>query len=863
MPGFVNPDETESRRELYKDLLSHLNKTIWGEKPDLPYSESGKYTLGDYNPVEAFDKERYPEGLIYKEPSVPITESIAKVDAIKMLAKGAKQIFGKDLKRITEGTTAKEGWEVISSSNIPLREGVRDIIRAARGTPQHLLDPLKRTDISAIPEEKISGLYWPRGSSNIKANVRSIDTPMVEVDPRMGNAADSWFHEIGHGRHLDANRYKSISGDEPTVDDLVKDYMGMITKRAGDTGNLLAQAAGKRFYWENPKEIVARDFAKSMISLKPGEITPREAEHAYGEALHLAYARLERKAPTLLKKVQKDVDELMDAKYYGLDWRKLFNYAGARDDYELLADPLSKYWDKSDRVGPAGLKKLIEDIRTDLPSEKGAVEPLYSRAGGPGWQSRTLDWLAGRLGKAPKQATAQSWSAKAKQAGLPPSEREALESVLSNYAPNDRVGADNLAYTVEWAGKLPTQGIETKELSQAKAYRYQKAQERLHDVHKYISDRIKTYRETKFKNTQHTQQYNDLYERVTNPEYNKLNILQKQLYKKKLAVRDKAEQLAPRWSQHSLDEVTSHREILYKQKGSTYKNPDIETHYPGKLGEGLVWHQREGKLTFPEGESTHLTEQQSDLISERIRVLKETDDFRRANPEAKLRGVDEYLQKIPLEKDWYKTGFRDLVNRAVKEDSKFISWDAASVQKKRWPAGEGTDKFFDSHYDQKLVNFVKKEYGVTPEKINISKPEGFVDELGKQLPREKIAIRKLYYTNDPDSVKFSQASDGDWYAEVDGSWTGQYFKSLDEAKASVRRPYYELGYKDNTGWNSLGVSEFDSAEQAKDFIRYKYEEVKDIKEVWRIPVTEEIKRKVLLEGQYFSKVAPSRPYDIG
>src|SRR5574343_1126357 len=74
MPEFVNPDETESRQSLYRDLLSHLNETIWGSPSTLPRSESRKWTL-DFNPVEAFDKSKNPEGLIYAEPDIKWTES--------------------------------------------------------------------------------------------------------------------------------------------------------------------------------------------------------------------------------------------------------------------------------------------------------------------------------------------------------------------------------------------------------------------------------------------------------------------------------------------------------------------------------------------------------------------------------------------------------------------------------------------------------------------------------------------------------------------------------------------------------------------------------------------------------------------
>src|SRR5574343_1760386 len=74
MPEVIDPNESESRQSLYRDLLSHLNTTLWGSPSILPYSESGKHTL-DFNPVEAFDKSKNPEGAIFAEPEINWIES--------------------------------------------------------------------------------------------------------------------------------------------------------------------------------------------------------------------------------------------------------------------------------------------------------------------------------------------------------------------------------------------------------------------------------------------------------------------------------------------------------------------------------------------------------------------------------------------------------------------------------------------------------------------------------------------------------------------------------------------------------------------------------------------------------------------
>ena len=69
-----NLPDVETRTNLYRGLLEHLDKVVFGEKFDLPRSDSGQYTAA-LNPVEAFDKEKFPEGAIFAEPDTKWTES--------------------------------------------------------------------------------------------------------------------------------------------------------------------------------------------------------------------------------------------------------------------------------------------------------------------------------------------------------------------------------------------------------------------------------------------------------------------------------------------------------------------------------------------------------------------------------------------------------------------------------------------------------------------------------------------------------------------------------------------------------------------------------------------------------------------
>src|SRR5574343_710516 len=725
MPGFVDPNEQESRQSLYRDLLSHLNTTIWGSPSTLPYSESGRYTL-DMNPVEAFDKSKNPEGAIFAEPQLNWTESVAKVDAVKMLAHGAKVIYSDLLKNIPKNTQ--------------FRTNVRDLIRAARNTPQELLTPLKRTDVAAIPERQTAGLYWPRGSASVKDQALSTDVPLVEIDPRKGaDSANVWFHEIIHGRHIDAPLY-SKRMDEQTGGDVYRRYLELITNKGANIGEGLASSTGKSFYWDNPKELVARDFAESVSKVPSNAQNDMVLmEELYTNALERTTGKMQSKATKLTKRIANEqlLDKRMQRSFPGIDWKSLVKEVG-RDRrivgpsyLDLENKPLSE-------INPNWMKDKVkstinkaEELFKKIDTYAAESGPMASMEGppstkGPGWQSRTLDWLAGRLGKAPKQATKESWLAKAKQAGLPTEEREIFNRVFSDlgYSPKDRVGAENIAFALEKTGgpsqTLPTQGIEAIELSAERADRYQRALEKIDEARTDLLTGYKSKRRQL-----HMERYesnhpgSDLYKTLRN---------------KSDDLSEKITEFRPRWTIHNLDEVTSPREILYKAKGSRYKNPDIETHY-GDLGEGLQWHQREGKRKFPEGESTHLSEQQSDLASEYAHALE------RVKKQGKRSLEDTIYDDVPkptLHENWYKTGFRDLVNRAVKEDSKFVSWDSAAIQKKRWPAGEGTDKFFDTHYDQKLVNFVKKEYGVTPEKVAVGKGKGtnrkvFETEYSSQL----------------------------------------------------------------------------------------------------------------------------------
>ena len=344
-------DEYEDKPSLYKALRG----LIMGEEFVNPYRHGE--TSFDQNPKKFIDRTdpSYQES-IYAEPSeLPTMDTggvaaITKRDAVKMLAKTAKERFGPLLKRQPPEKLVGSGWEggeFLSVGNEGMRAAVGDVIKEARRTPDYLLDPLKKTEFTTIPEENVAGYYFSR--ETIKGTNKST-TPRIEIDPALGNAK-TFRHEIGHSRHLDpVMTERAIEASEgvtsKTPEDVLRTYMELVTSQVGTQGKADAAKAGKNFYWNNPRELIARRYATLTGGDAPLDIA--ETEKMYKEALQTTFKETVAKAPKYSRKVIKDsgVESYMSTRF-GNDWKD-FVRLGAKSEtkdvplYKITSDHFAK-----------------------------------------------------------------------------------------------------------------------------------------------------------------------------------------------------------------------------------------------------------------------------------------------------------------------------------------------------------------------------------------------------------------------------------------------------------------------------------------------------------------------------------------
>jgi hypothetical protein len=556
-----------------------------------------------------------------------------------------------------------------------------------------------------------------------------------------------------------------------------------------------------------------------------------------------------------------------------------------------------------------GMYRAVEKARTGKFKDqeeagKAALEFAGNMAGTPGfgsglgsgarvavpWQSRTLDTVLGHTPagkKMPDAATPQTWMSKLKGAGLPKEEMEVVQGFLDTAEPRGKLDRRQLANAISGGDvrQLPEMGVTTTVLGGPEFFAGQKRMEELAPL---INEASRRHRELIRTNTPRF-----------SPEFleasqNYRNLIQEQ---QQLATKEGLQR--PRWPQYNIEGLENPREVLYHGKpksGETeYINSDMELHYGQDKGKNLIFHQREGELKLPDGKkSTHISEQQSDWHSEFASGGKpleisdsyaahlsrrlyngwydnDTDMMRRALNEIGIEtshvkdneiksliedeigtgfitGDDSGIRKTfteynrnknkvpepPMKDTWHKTGFKDTVKRAVEAGHDYVTWDTADTQIKRWPAGEGAEKYFRGHYDDKLVKFAAKEYGVKPEKVNTK--EAIVADV-PVLPRaDKPNTTSVQI--DPDFIAV---------ANVPGS-RDRYYLRVPEIGSQ-----YSSGFRvDNRIFNS-----YDEGWAAREEFISQLEKFKgpdrDSTEVWRIPITEDMKRKVLLEGQYWTK----------
>jgi hypothetical protein len=495
-----------------------------------------------------------------------------------------------------------------------------------------------------------------------------------------------------------------------------------------------------------------------------------------------------------------------------------------------------------------GMYRAVDKARTGKfksPEEMGsaALDFAGNMAGTPGfgsglgsgarvavpWQSRTLDTVLGNTPagkKMPESATPMTWASKLKGAGLPKSEYDIAERFLDEADLKSKMTRKQLAAALEFEG-LPTQGVTVTELGGPK---WVAGQKRLDEIPTLV---------TKAKEAQNARIHEMYKERgvpVSFEEYS-VDHKWKELHKQRTQLLQEQMQLAtdalgkrPHWPQYNIEGLENPREVLYhgkpKSGESEYINSDMKTHY-GEKGENLIFHQREGELKLPDGKkSTHISEQQSDWHAERAKQDEALAVIKRAPEQAeRLQDfVRSTVPEPPMKDTWYKTGFKDAVKRAVEAGHDYVTWDTADTQIKRWPAGEGAEKYFKGHYDEKLVKFAAKEYGAKPEKVKVGK-SGKVENM-VELPADNF---------DDETATFARRG---FYIRRDPGDSNVFVVGHDE-----------IGGTFNSEWNVFGSH--DAAEQfLSDHLTHGRAKQK---EVWRIPITEDMKRKVLLEGQYWTK----------
>jgi hypothetical protein len=198
--------------------------------------------------------------------------------------------------------------------------------------------------------------------------------------------------------------------------------------------------------------------------------------------------------------------------------------------------------------------------------------------------------------------------------------------------------------------------------------------------------------------------------------------------------------------------------------------------------------------------------------------------------EAAQQHIKEHLgenPKIPepiMLNTWWKHGLKASIKDAVKSGHDYFTWDPAETQMKRFAgAGEDVAQYMKNHYDNNIPGFLKKEYGVEAKKVDLS--------AGKNDPTGRV--RHVNFPDEhgipPQDLSIERNHEGGY------SFVYQPFNSMFEGS-----------------WNR-----FPSRQAANQFMESRITEAPmklEKKEVWQIPITEEIKKKVA-EGQFWSKAA--------
>lgn len=538
---------------------------------------------------------------------------------------------------------------------------------------------------------------------------------------------------------------------------------------------------------------------------------------------------------------------------------------------------LGRVWDRAVQ----GKATLMDSITGTM----AAINPSFGGGFGAGprmkaapWQSRTLDTILGQgQRKVPESASPDRWMSILKGSGLPKEELDKVSSVMPMLDPKSKVSGSQLAAVLEHPKYLPTLGVTRTELGGPKWEAMQKRLNDLNITHTDIQQRM-IQRESALKDilikenpTIKEAEFGNVFRSMkrVDPEYQKIIAERNKLIGEHAKLSQQSVGKRPHWSEsyHNIEELKSPREVLYHAPPKEvwrgeYSNHDMRLHYPGK-DKNLLFHQREGILEFPDGKkSTHISEQQSDWISEfeksskgvgdilsfkasdgtvytgqkpiiirdehrgKFRITNENgiwlddtlfDNLSEAKKFIKENSIIKDVPEPPMKDNWWKMGLKDAVKRAVEAGHDYLTWDTPETIIKR--GGEKIRGVAENHYGNNVPGFLKKEYGVETKRVPVGKTEGRVVDLlsdrGETVnrPVEALSIYRVPAEEAPLPTLRWVVGDPDF-------GTYAHYGSLREAENMLNQ-----------------------------LLEYRRKD----REVLKIPITEEMQRKVFLEGQFFSK----------
>jgi hypothetical protein len=497
--------------------------------------------------------------------------------------------------------------------------------------------------------------------------------------------------------------------------------------------------------------------------------------------------------------------------------------AGGRALRSFVADPVRGMFRSVHKARTTGFSSPEEMVKAGMDFAGNLVgTPGGSGGLGSGWRSRTLEALE-KNSKLPGSASPQTWLSKLKGAGLPKDEVMVAEKYLGQASPGGKLSREQVAGAL--STKLPELGVTKTTLGGAE---WEAGQKRLDELGPKLQLAQKEFRAHHNSGNMNTSEGRKAYE-----DYQRLIVEQDNLNN---TVHGKR----PKWPQYNIEGLKDYKEEYFHaplKEGGKYRNADMEMHFADKP-DNLLYLKHQGTLEFPDGKkSTHMSTLQNDHAAE----------FSQKGKELSVDTWNEKMgKKVPepiMLNTWWKHGLKSSIEDAVKAGHDYFTWDPAETQIKRFAGlSEPQAYYMKTHYDNNIPGFLKKEYGVEAKKV----------DLGS---KEKDMLRRSGVSS------------------LQDPFTGEMVPSdqltIVPHRVGVDRIAYDIGRTYPAGHEGhlqprrqgFGMTSYNTPEEAVTRLR---EHIKhtdtplEKKEVWQIPITEEIKRQVF-GGQFFSKSQPARP----